>query len=402
MSNPNRPSPHFRAESPFRNSGKDSCDATWYCRIGGVVYGPVTTHTLKRWVAEHRLTKSDEIKRRVDGQFVSASWYGGLFEGVSSQEGDPRPRNTIQNTHRSPQDKSASNATTTVATQQTVELETQTADARESETGQSTVVVQPDNTPQRTNDDNILRSFAEQFAARNVNSFTRIGLDVRQGVVYLEGTVPTEGEYLLLIHVIRNTPGVKLIKDGLLVAGKSVSSKKPKRVSAPSISSTFCADTIETISTTLRSKRFVQAAISAASVMLLAGTAAVLQAKSSDYSPSLQRAKGTVTLDGKPMDGAQVVLYRADANAKTFGLPSRAVVDEDGRFELGTVRAHDGAPVGNYVVTIVWTKPIITNGRKEISPNLAPEKYASRDTTDLKVTITKGVNDISAFHLKSE
>lgn len=399
MSNLNRLSPVSRGEPKDRSAVEESTEGTWFCRIGGTVYGPVNTQTLKRWVAEQRLMKTDEIKRRVDGQFVSASWYAALFDDASGSRAAISSNNPSRT---SPSTGVTSTVTRTKSPEKPQSESAHTTSQATVNTVAEVAVLEAMKTTKQPTDDDLLRTFAEQFAARKINSFARIGLDVKQGVVRLEGTVPTEGEYLLLIHVIRNTPGVVTIKDGLLVAGRNPPGKKAKAV--PSIPrSTFIADTVAHVTSIIKSKRMMNAAISVASILLLIGGAAVaLQAKSFDTAPTLFPAKGTATLDGKPMAGASIVLYRVDAGHTTKGVHSRAIVDEEGHFELGTVRPHDGAPLGDYVATIVWTKQSITNGKLETTPNLAPAKYASRESTDLKVTVSKGTNQIPAFSLKSE
>ena len=407
MSNPNRQSPNTCVDTTDAAKVTDAIEASWFCRIGGTVYGPVDTQTLKRWVAENRLTKSDEIKRRVDGQYVSASWYAGLFEGNSNRSEKLRATLSVNNPHRATVRKAVANSGSShpnVAEPKFLEKAKTQAVAPLPESLPKTVEkVKAVETTKAASDDELLRSFAEQFAARNINTFSRIGLDVKHGVVRLEGTVPTEGEYLLLIHLVRNTPGVVTIKDGIVVLGRNTANKKSKKAKSPAPSSTFLKDAAERVVTVIKSKKVINGAISVASILLVIGTAAVaLQAKSLDTAPTLFPAKGTAMLNEKPIAGASIVLYRADAGSTTRGFHSRAIVDEDGRFELGTLRPQDGAPVGNYVVTIVWNKQTITNGRVETSPNRAPAKYASRETTDLKVTITKGTNQLPAFELKSE
>ena len=408
MGNPNRQSPNTWVDTTEVAKATDAIEATWFCRIGGTVYGPIDTHTLKRWVAENRLTKSDEIKRRVDGQYVSASWYAGLFDGHSHQKGKLRATSSLNNPRRAVVRKQSvpngASSRPNVLEPKFLERAKAPSAPPLPETLQAPAPeVKVVETTKPATDDDLLRSFAEQFAARKINAFSRIGLDVKQGVVRLEGTVPTEGEYLLLIQLIRNTPGVVTIKDGLVVLGRNTSNKKQKKVKSPGPSSTILKDAAEKALSVIKSKKVIYGAISVASILLVIGTAAVaLQSKSLDTAPPLFPAKGAATLNGKPMAGASIVLYRADAGSTTRGVHSRAIVDEDGRFELGTLRPQDGAPIGNYVATIVWTKQTITNSRVETSPNLAPAKYASRETTDLKVTITKGTNQIPAFELQSE
>ena len=60
---------------------------------------------------------------------------------------------------------------------------------------------------------------------------------------------------------------------------------------------------------------------------------------------------GRVLLDGKPMAGAMVILHPA-GDVGLNGLRPRALADADGWFKIYTYVIGDGAPAGNYAVTI--------------------------------------------------
>lgn len=64
--------------------------------------------------------------------------------------------------------------------------------------------------------------------------------------------------------------------------------------------------------------------------------------------PALVPVSGTVTYNGTPVDGATVTFGTSDAAARS---PS-GVTDSSGRFKLTTYDTNDGAPVGEYTVTI--------------------------------------------------
>lgn len=99
----------------------------------------------------------------------------------------------------------------------------------------------------------------------------------------------------------------------------------------------------------------------------------------------LYPVEGQVLLDTKPLPGALVVLY--PQGVADDAAPSRAKAGPDGRFRLQTFAADDGAPAGEYAVTVVSypVKP----GDGGASTNVLPKKYASRKTTDLRVKIDK-------------
>ncbi|MBN9517732.1 carboxypeptidase regulatory-like domain-containing protein [bacterium] len=67
------------------------------------------------------------------------------------------------------------------------------------------------------------------------------------------------------------------------------------------------------------------------------------------------KVRGRVTYETKPMAKALVSFYAADQ--KDRDTPAHATADEDGRYVLHTYRADDGAPQGEYLVTIYWPAP---------------------------------------------
>ncbi len=63
--------------------------------------------------------------------------------------------------------------------------------------------------------------------------------------------------------------------------------------------------------------------------------------------------RGVVTVAGKPLAGAGVVFHPQDA----LGKMAHAATGTDGRYQLTTFAADDGALPGDYKVTIVWEEP---------------------------------------------
>ena len=65
---------------------------------------------------------------------------------------------------------------------------------------------------------------------------------------------------------------------------------------------------------------------------------------------------GRVLLDGKPMAGAMIILHPV-GEVGLNGLKPRALADADGWFKVYTYAIGDGAPAGQYAVTIQPKKP---------------------------------------------
>lgn len=60
------------------------------------------------------------------------------------------------------------------------------------------------------------------------------------------------------------------------------------------------------------------------------------------------KVAGTVTLDGAPLEGVTVMFIPAKEGRQATG-----ITDSDGKFELTTIKSHDGALPGEYKVTVM-------------------------------------------------
>jgi hypothetical protein len=73
----------------------------------------------------------------------------------------------------------------------------------------------------------------------------------------------------------------------------------------------------------------------------------------SDGRTPVYPVRGVLTWKGAPMAGATVVFHPAgDRDPKA--LRSHAEVGPDGTYRLTTYARHDGAPAGEYAVTVFW------------------------------------------------
>jgi hypothetical protein len=99
-----------------------------------------------------------------------------------------------------------------------------------------------------------------------------------------------------------------------------------------------------------------------------------------------------VTLGGQPVPQAYVVFQAVQA--KEPGAPrADGFTGADGAAVLSTYTANDGVPVGEYVVTVEWRKPLYDEAGKP-GPNHLPAVYARRDTTPLRAAVKRGANTI--------
>jgi hypothetical protein len=114
-------------------------------------------------------------------------------------------------------------------------------------------------------------------------------------------------------------------------------------------------------------------------------------------------ASGKISFNGKVPDGAYLALHsktKAKAPNGQEVVPS-AQVKSDGTFQLSSYAANDGAPTGEYAVTIEWHKTIKqAAGDPMLGPNLLPPQYSRSQTSPLTVTIAAGMNELKPIVLK--
>ena len=112
--------------------------------------------------------------------------------------------------------------------------------------------------------------------------------------------------------------------------------------------------------------------------------------------PELHPAVGTLTINGQPATGARLILHPADPGSldERGALPS-ARVGADGRFELTTYQAGDGAPIGSYRVGIIW----MSDETSSSAWDRLGGAYANPERTRLTIEIREGQNDIEPIQL---
>ena len=116
--------------------------------------------------------------------------------------------------------------------------------------------------------------------------------------------------------------------------------------------------------------------------------------------------KARVTLDGKPLEGASVVLY---GTGETKNRPAAGMTNADGNVTFTTFRPEDGVLPGDYKVVVIKSpesaqeemasydrnnpedvKRMIAReagGNVSFTPSVLPRSYLSPDTTPLECTV---------------
>jgi hypothetical protein len=117
----------------------------------------------------------------------------------------------------------------------------------------------------------------------------------------------------------------------------------------------------------------------------------------------VNRVGGSVLVAGKPAVGAKLFFHPVDAGFNPRALRPFGEVAEDGTFELSTYLADDGAPEGDYIVTVYWPAPRKPAKGKFEDESLLPDRlknvYSNPRTSKLRAHISRGDNHLPPFEL---
>jgi hypothetical protein len=106
---------------------------------------------------------------------------------------------------------------------------------------------------------------------------------------------------------------------------------------------------------------------------------------------------GKVQLGNKPLAHASVVFHPVGESGPDVVKP-RGKTDADGSFTLTTYDGNDGAPAGDYRVTVeLW----LSSGKGDEGPtSRLPEKYARPEKSGLSARVDAGPTELKPFDLK--
>lgn len=129
--------------------------------------------------------------------------------------------------------------------------------------------------------------------------------------------------------------------------------------------------------------------------LAISGLAAVAGCSEPVATEPTYPASGQIVRGDRPIHYAAVVLHRRD-DADGQSPKPRGTTDSQGRFQLTTHQAGDGAPQGTYTITVEqWATVRPDEGpRNQLKP-----KYASPQTSGIEVTINAGDNQLPTIRV---
>jgi len=110
-----------------------------------------------------------------------------------------------------------------------------------------------------------------------------------------------------------------------------------------------------------------------------------------------------LSVKGQVPAGAFVVLHPKNGAATAPNgetIHPRAVVNPDGSFAIGSYDSGDGAPTGEYAVTVEWRRIVKSaDGSPVLGPNVVAPKYARPETSPLSIRIADKSNELDPITL---
>ncbi len=111
---------------------------------------------------------------------------------------------------------------------------------------------------------------------------------------------------------------------------------------------------------------------------------------------------GVVLIDDKPLAEAEVVFHPLTELERKFPKPI-AQTDAEGRFRLTTSQPRDGAPAGDYLITVEFREQRLA-GEELVRDgvNLLPPRYASPTESGLRFSVTTSPsNEVPPLRLEN-
>src|SRR5687768_4946011 len=112
---------------------------------------------------------------------------------------------------------------------------------------------------------------------------------------------------------------------------------------------------------------------------------------------------GSVTYKGKPIEGATIIFFAQDEHLRAAGVPiPEGTTDASGRFDLTTYKPGDGAPAGDYGVSITWMEETGDSDDPEqiTRRDRLNNRYASPESSGLTATVKSGDTQLPPFELQ--
>jgi len=124
-------------------------------------------------------------------------------------------------------------------------------------------------------------------------------------------------------------------------------------------------------------------------------SAAALVAGCSRSPEPTYSVQGTVTYQGKPLDGGTVLFDQMAPGPSGQRYTARGRIDAGGRYSLSTFGDGDGAPAGRYRVAVAEAAPALAKETDVAPPPTIPTQYSSVESSGLEYEVKPQSNEIN-------
>lgn len=113
------------------------------------------------------------------------------------------------------------------------------------------------------------------------------------------------------------------------------------------------------------------------------------------------QVSGKIMVNGEPAEHAQISLQpiKTPAKGERVIIPN-AVALADGTFNVGTYTSSDGAPAGEYSITVTWPTVTVEGGEEIFGPDRLKGLYRLPDNPLPKFTVQERDNEIPTIDIR--
>ena len=115
----------------------------------------------------------------------------------------------------------------------------------------------------------------------------------------------------------------------------------------------------------------------------------------------LYSVRGQVLYKNRPVVRAMVVFHPLEGRSARDPKPI-AYTDDEGRFSMTTDRPGDGAPAGEYAITVELREKTPTGVEKVHGRNLLPVRYSKPELSGLRCRVLEGKNELPPLNLSDK
>lgn len=109
---------------------------------------------------------------------------------------------------------------------------------------------------------------------------------------------------------------------------------------------------------------------------------------------------GKILVNGQPAEHAQISLQpvKTAAKGERVIIPN-AIALADGTFNVGTYTGTDGAPAGEYAITVIWPTVTMEGGEETFGPDRLKGRYRIPGNTIPNFTVQERDNEIPTIDI---